>query len=117
MIIENCFAKLKRRWRSLYDMPGYILVSQPTIIMAYCTLHNFIGTHNRNDQIFNEEDAAELEMSEEPIDAGGNDDEASSSHSRQYDFSQAAALEMTNFKDGIAEAMWANTHGHEDENN
>ncbi|XP_062170991.1 protein ALP1-like [Alnus glutinosa] len=62
MIIKNCFARLKRRWRILNGMPGYLLVHQPTIIMACCTLHNFIGVHNPNDEIFNGTDAAEPEM-------------------------------------------------------
>jgi len=65
--------------------------------MACCTLHNFIGTRNPNDQIFNGTDAAEPGMSEQPY-AYGNDDEASPSHSRQYDFSSEAGVGMTNFR-------------------
>jgi hypothetical protein len=66
MIIENCFSRLKRRWRILYEMPKYLLPRQPDIIMACYTLHNFIGTRNPNDQIFNGTDAAEPGMSEQP---------------------------------------------------
>jgi hypothetical protein len=47
--------------------------------MACCTLHNFIGTRNPNDQIFNDIDAAEPGMSEQPY-AYGNNDEADPSH-------------------------------------
>jgi hypothetical protein len=89
-------------------MPGYLLVRQPTIIMACCMLHNFIGVHNLNDEIFNNIDAAEPEMdidqteiSEQP-DEYGNNDEASPSNSRHYDFSQAASIEMSQFREGIA---------------
>jgi hypothetical protein len=60
--------------------------------MTCCTLHNFIGTHNPNDQIFNVTDATELGMSEQPY-AYGNDDEAGPSHSGQYDFSSEAGVE------------------------
>jgi hypothetical protein len=79
MIIENCFAKLKRRWHILYDMPRYLLIRQPDIIMACCTLHNFIGTHNPNDEIFISTQVAEPEMSEQPY-VYGNDDEVGPSH-------------------------------------
>lgn len=116
MTIENCFARLKRRWRILYDMPKYLLTRQPGIIMACCTLHNFIGTRNPNDQIFNGIDAAEPETSEQPY-AYGNNDEACPSHSGQYDFSSAAGIEMANFREGIAQAMWDNAHGNEDGDN
>jgi len=116
MIIENCFSRLKRRWCILYDMPKYLLPRQPGIIMACCTLHNFIGTRNPNDQIFNDTDAAEPGMSEQPY-AYGNNDEAGPSHSGQYDLSSAAGVEMSNFREDIAQAMWDNAHGNEDGDN
>ncbi|XP_062166997.1 protein ALP1-like [Alnus glutinosa] len=118
MIIENCFARLKRRWRILNGIPGYLLVRQPSIILACCTLHNFVGVHNPNDQIFSGNDAAEPEMdvdqadmSEHPDDYGNND-EAGPSNSGHYDFSQAASVEMAQFREGIAQAMWDTRHGH-----
>ncbi|XP_062164951.1 uncharacterized protein LOC133871533 [Alnus glutinosa] len=116
MMIENCFSRLKRRWRILYDMPKYFLTRQPGIIMACCTLHNFIRTRNPNDQIFNGTDAVEPGMSEQPY-AYGNNDEAGPSHSGQYDFSSAASDEMRNLREGIAHAMWDNAHGNEDGDN
>jgi hypothetical protein len=118
MIIEHCFARLKRRWRILNGIPRYLLVRQPSIIMACCTLHNFIGVHNPNDEIFNGTDATEpemdvdeTEMSEQP-DKYGNNDEAGPSNSGHYDFSQAASVEMAQFREGIAQAMWETRHGH-----
>jgi hypothetical protein len=100
MIIENCFARLKRRWHILNGIPGYLLVRQPSIILACCTLHNFVEVHNPNDEIFSGNDAAEPEMdvdqtdmSEHPDDYGNND-EAGPSNSGHYDFSQAASVEM-----------------------
>jgi hypothetical protein len=93
MIIENCFARLKRRWHILNGIPGYLLVRQPSIILACCTLHNFVEVHNPNDEIFSGNDAAEPEMdvdqtdmSEHP-DEYGNNDEAGPSNSGHYDFS------------------------------
>lgn len=101
----------------LYDMPGYLLVRQPSIIMACCTLHNFIGTHNSNDPIFNGTDVAEPRMSEQPY-AYDNDDETGPSHlPEQYDFSPEAGLEMTSFREGVAQAMWEYAHGNEDGDN
>lgn len=85
-------------------MPGYLLVCQPTIIMACCTLHNFIEVHNSNDKIFNGTDAAkpkmdvdQTEISEQP-DEYGNNDEAGPSNSGHYDFSQVVAIEMGQFR-------------------
>jgi hypothetical protein len=55
--------------------------------MACCTLHNFIGVHNLNDEIFNGTDAAEPEMDDdqteinEQPDENGNNDEAGPSNS------------------------------------
>jgi len=118
MIIENCFARLKRRWRILNGIPGYLLVRQPSIIMACCTLQNFIGVHNPNDEIFNGTDAAEpemdvnqTEMSEQPNEYDNND-EAGPSNSGHYDFSQVASVEIAKFREGIAQAMWETRHGH-----
>jgi hypothetical protein len=42
-----------------------------------------------------------------------NNDEAGPSHSGQYDFSSAATVQMSNFREGIAQAMWDNAHGKE----
>jgi hypothetical protein len=86
--------------------------------MACCTLHNFIGVHNLNDEIFNGTDAAEPEMDDdqteinEQPDENGNNDEAGPSNSWHYDFSQAAAVEMSQFTEGIAQVMWETCHGH-----
>jgi hypothetical protein len=66
MIIENYFYRLKRKWCILYDMHGYLLTRQPGIIMACYTLHNFIGTCNPNDKIFNGTDTTEPGMSKQP---------------------------------------------------
>jgi len=50
-------------------------------------------------------DVDQTEMSEQP-DKYGNNDEAGPSNSGHYDFSQAASVEMAQFREGIAQAMW-----------
>jgi len=55
-------------------------------------------------------------MSEQPY-AYGNNDEADPSHSGQYDFSSAAGVEMSNFREGIVQTMLDNAHGNEDGDN
>jgi hypothetical protein len=116
MVIENCFARLKMRWHILNRMPRYLLPRQPGIIVAWCTLHNLIGTHNPNDAIFSGTQATEPEMSELPH-VYWNDDETGPSHAGEYDLSDATALEIGHVKEGIAQAMWANANGHEDGDN
>lgn len=45
MKVECSFGQLKKMWRILHNMPQASLQSQMSIIIASCTLHNFIRMH------------------------------------------------------------------------
>ncbi|KAL0333131.1 UNVERIFIED_CONTAM: hypothetical protein Scaly_2214600 [Sesamum calycinum] len=54
-VIERCFGVLKKRFPILqWGMPSYLLQHQVDLVIACCTLHNFIRKFNHDDIIFNE---------------------------------------------------------------
>ncbi|XP_059635260.1 uncharacterized protein LOC132277415 [Cornus florida] len=53
-VIERCFGILKMRWPILKLMPPYKLSIQALIVIACCTLHNFIRDEARLDRLFDE---------------------------------------------------------------
>ncbi|KAL0462774.1 UNVERIFIED_CONTAM: hypothetical protein Slati_0165000 [Sesamum latifolium] len=56
-VIERCFGVLKKRFPILqWGMPSYLLDHQVDIVIACCTLHNFIRKFSNDDLIFNETD-------------------------------------------------------------
>ncbi|KAL0423664.1 UNVERIFIED_CONTAM: hypothetical protein Sradi_0901200 [Sesamum radiatum] len=56
-VIERCFGLLKKRFPILqWGMPNYLLNHQVDIVIACCTLHNFIHKFSNDDLIFNEPD-------------------------------------------------------------
>ena len=44
-VIERSFGVLKMKWKILYKMPGYSMVTQKKIVAATMVLHNFIRKH------------------------------------------------------------------------
>ncbi|KAK4381647.1 hypothetical protein Sango_2947600 [Sesamum angolense] len=56
-VIERCFCLLKKRFPILqWGMPNYLLNHQVDIVIACCTLYNFIHKFSNDDLIFNEPD-------------------------------------------------------------
>ncbi|KAK4381646.1 hypothetical protein Sango_2947500 [Sesamum angolense] len=56
-VIERCFRLLKKRFPILqWGMPSYLLNHQVDIVIACCTLYNFIHKFSNDDLIFNEPD-------------------------------------------------------------
>ncbi|KAL2228782.1 UNVERIFIED_CONTAM: hypothetical protein Sindi_1857900 [Sesamum indicum] len=54
-VIECCFGVLKKRFPILqWGMPSYLLQHQVDLVIACCTLHNFIRRFSHDDIIFNE---------------------------------------------------------------
>ncbi|KAL0355312.1 UNVERIFIED_CONTAM: hypothetical protein Sradi_3978100 [Sesamum radiatum] len=54
-VIERCFSVLKKRFPILqWGMPSFLLNHQVDLVIACCTLHNFIRKFSNDDLIFNE---------------------------------------------------------------
>ena len=96
MVIEHCFGVLKKCFHVLNGMPKYKVCQQTLVVIAYCTLHNFIRQADCNDTFF--EHAP-------PIDIGNGVD-----YPNYYDFSDEATLAMANTRDHIVQLMWDNIH-------
>ena len=73
---------------------------QPSIVVACCTLHNWIHLSTRNDQLFREYEVEDLSIECE--------EESTSSTNHSIDLSDESAAAMTACRDQIAEVMWAN---------
>ncbi|KAL0378526.1 UNVERIFIED_CONTAM: hypothetical protein Sradi_3158100 [Sesamum radiatum] len=53
-VIDRCFGVLKKRFPILqWGMPSYLLQHQVDLVIACCTLHNFIRRFSHDDTIFN----------------------------------------------------------------
>ena len=53
-VIERCFGVLKARFPILKLMPSYPIRRQRLILIACCTIHNFIRMHNGVDTLFDQ---------------------------------------------------------------
>ena len=99
-VIERCFGVLKARFPRLKMMPPYKLSRQPLIVIACCTLHNFIRQRTQYDHMFREWEEKELEGED-------NLEEANTSVSRcEVNLSNESAAAMARCRDRIAQAMW-----------
>ncbi|RVW35882.1 hypothetical protein CK203_084612 [Vitis vinifera] len=96
-------------WLSLYIwifatilrmMPCYKPSRQPSIVVACCTLHNWIRLSTRNDKLFREYEVEDLSIEGE--------EESTSSKNHSIDLSDENAVAMAACRDQIAEVMWAN---------
>ncbi|RVW89736.1 hypothetical protein CK203_047240 [Vitis vinifera] len=73
---------------------------QPSIVVACCTLHNWIRLSTQNDQLFREYEVEDLSIEGE--------EESTSSRNHSIDLSYESAAAMAACRDQIAEVMWAN---------
>jgi len=93
-IIECIFGILKRRFRILLLAPEYSLEIQARIPAALCTIHNFICTHDVDENV---------------VEPDLGDDEAQNDHDHDHIASAAAAAELDHPSarwDHIAQQMW-----------
>ncbi|XP_059655698.1 uncharacterized protein LOC132302780 isoform X1 [Cornus florida] len=79
-IIERYFGMLKMRFPILKQMPPYRFEAQVAIVLACCTLHNFIRKETHVDPIFN--DATMEAMIDEIFEDDDVDVQPNASHSR-----------------------------------
>jgi hypothetical protein len=93
-VIERIFGVLKRRFRILLLAPEYSLEIQAWIPAALCTIHNFIRTHDVDENV---------------VEPDLGDDEAQNDHDHDHIASAAAAAELDRpsaRRDHIAQQMW-----------
>ncbi|XP_059635842.1 protein ALP1-like [Cornus florida] len=90
-IIERCFGLLKMRFAILRAMPPYKFLTQVLIVMACCTLHNFIKNQHQPDDIFDGNDTPQSD---------GEDDEI------VEHVPSAQLREMDQLRNTIADQIW-----------
>ena len=93
MVIEQCFGVLKNCFHVLKGMPKYKVCHQPLVVNACCALHNFIHLADCDDAFFL------YSAAEDVVDNGGDP------HDLGFDFSEAAAIAMSNTRNEIAQAI------------
>ncbi|XP_060967285.1 uncharacterized protein LOC133035443 [Cannabis sativa] len=99
-VIEQCFGVLKARFPILKMMPPYKLSRQTLIVIACCTLHNFIRQCTQYDHMFREWEEKELESED-------NKEGWETSVSRyEVNLSDESAAVMARVRDRIAQTMW-----------
>nr|POF02980.1 hypothetical protein CFP56_65422 [Quercus suber] len=110
MVIERCFGVLKARFPILNEMHSFSLSRQRLIVTACCALHNFIRMYNRADEMFHVWEGSFVRNSDATL-AGaarvgsGGTEEA---------FNSRAQREMSEYRDAITTAMWADYIGNHD---
>ncbi|XP_059650545.1 uncharacterized protein LOC132296350 [Cornus florida] len=94
-IIERCFGLVKMRFAILKQMPPYHFDTQVLIIIARCTLHNFIRSQGKSDEIFYSE-TPQSSQNEPDVDDDVQVASATNTQIRQMDI----------YRDGIANLIW-----------
>ena len=90
---------LKARFPIPKLMPNYPIMKQRRILVAYCTVHNFIRKQSRNDIIFHQYQANDLQVV---------DEESSEVNQEHIHLHEDNASEISDARDHIAGAMWMN---------
>ncbi|KAL0431395.1 UNVERIFIED_CONTAM: hypothetical protein Sradi_0765500 [Sesamum radiatum] len=97
-VIERAFGVLKKRFPILqWGIPNYLLNHQVDIVIACCTLHNFIRRFSNDDIIFNEPN-------------GDTPQDMDSFYHREHP-TMSKIEEQRTLRDSIAMQMWASQTG------
>lgn len=94
-MIERIFGVLKHRFRILLLSPEYPMTIQARIPAALCAIHNFISTHNPDDNVLPDDDDEHFDY-DNPEHQGIPDDE------EVFD----GAGGMKEVRNRIARSMW-----------
>ena len=109
MVIERYFGVLKARFPILNEMHSS-LSRQPLIVTACCALHNFIRMYNRADEMFHVWEGSFVRNSDATVAraarvGSGGTEEA---------FNARAQRAMSEYRDTITAAIWADYTGNRD---
>ncbi|KAL0006928.1 hypothetical protein SO802_008430 [Lithocarpus litseifolius] len=107
MVIERCFGVLKARFPILTEMHSFSISRQRLLVTTCCALHNFIRMYNRADEMFHVWEGSFVPNSDaNPVGAArvgsGGTEEA---------FNARAQRAMSEYRDAITAAMWADYIG------
>ena len=103
MVIECCFGVLKARFLILNDMHSFSLSRQRLIVTACCALHNFIRMYNRADEMFHVWEGSFVCNSNATIAGAAH----VGSGGAEEAFNARAQRAMSEYRDAITAAMWA----------
>ncbi|CAN1128642.1 hypothetical protein LINPERHAP2_LOCUS4755, partial [Linum perenne] len=96
-VIERCFGVLKARFLILKFMHSYSFKNQTRIVMACCTIHNFIRLHATRDELFDQFQDNDVE-----------DATVEAFIATEYINNSSQIREMVERHDSIANQMWNN---------
>ncbi|KAL0010302.1 hypothetical protein SO802_005410 [Lithocarpus litseifolius] len=110
MVIERCFGVLKARFPILTKMHSFSISRQRLLVTACCALHNFIRMYNRVDEMFHVWEGSFVPNSDaNPVGA-----ERVGSGGTEEAFNARAQRAMSEYRDAITAAMWADYIGNRD---
>ena len=114
MVIERSFGVLKARFPILNLIPKFKRGRQRYMIVACCTLHNFIRINNRGDKLFHTWAPLGVEGTSTRSQPCGNIGASSSTATQRHvlEMSNAAKRLMTQFRDDIIDLMWVDYVAH-----
>ena len=93
-VIETCVGVLKARFPILKLMPSYPIRRQRLILIACCTIHNFIRMHNGVDTLFDQYVEQLVDMDEQWLSV------------EQQGVNKNQAAEMAQVRQTITNEMW-----------
>ncbi|XP_027182107.1 uncharacterized protein LOC113780507 [Coffea eugenioides] len=98
-VIERCFGVLKRRFTILRGpVPNFYMSTQINVVIACCTLHNFIRDELPDDDIFNDH--------EQEMDIEGEGGVPPMPEIQPLSASQEEVNEWHEMRDALANGMW-----------
>ena len=110
MVIERCFGVLKARFLILNEMHSFSLSRHRLILTACCALHNFIRMYNQVDEMFHVWEGSFVRNSDATIAGAAR----VGSGGTEKAFNTQAQRAMSEYRDVITAAMWADYTGNRD---